>query len=112
NADVQPVAGNAVLPEADFAGDGHVALQQSGRVTGNDQPRGQPAGKGAGARRGCGQRNGDGETLIARSKVEVDFKRGNYASFYIFRKKRIRREGERRARGAEQTGPGHAIAPR
>ena len=36
NADVQPVAGDGLFPEADLAGDCDGALQQRGRVAGND----------------------------------------------------------------------------
>ena len=41
HADVQPVAGHFVLPEADHAGSGDGALQQYGRIAGNDQSRRQ-----------------------------------------------------------------------
>ncbi len=42
HADVQPVAGHSLFPEADIAGGGAAALQQSGRTAGNDQPWRQP----------------------------------------------------------------------
>ena len=41
HADLQPVAGHGLFPEADHSGNGHGALQQSGRIAGNDQPRRQ-----------------------------------------------------------------------
>ena len=42
HADVQPGAGDGVLPEADHAGSGYGAFQQYRRVAGNDQPRRGP----------------------------------------------------------------------
>ena len=41
DADVQPVAGHGLFPEADFAGSRHGAFEQRGRIAGNDQPRRQ-----------------------------------------------------------------------
>ncbi len=41
DADLQSVAGDAVFPEADHAGDRHAALVDAGRVAGHDQPRGR-----------------------------------------------------------------------
>ncbi len=42
HADVQPVAGHRVFPEADHPGNGADALQQSGRTAGNDRARRRP----------------------------------------------------------------------
>ena len=43
NADVQPVAGDGLFPEANLSGSRHGAFQQCGRTAGNDQPRRQLA---------------------------------------------------------------------